>query len=68
MINMLTRWTSDHIFTILVWSWSGLRVELDDQVLVDTEMYNSGDVEEEAGDLGNGVHLHILNRGEFPYK
>jgi hypothetical protein len=39
-----------------------------DQVLVDTEIYNSGDVEEEAGDLGNGVHLHILNRGEFPYK
>ena len=38
------------------------------KVLVDTEMYNNGDVADEGEDLGNGVHLHILNRKEFPYK
>jgi hypothetical protein len=37
-------------------------------VLVDTEMYNNGDVEDTTSGLGNGVHLHVLNRREFPYK
>jgi hypothetical protein len=39
-----------------------------DKVLVDTEMYNNGDVGDDTSGLGNGVHLHIFNRREFPYK
>jgi hypothetical protein len=46
-----------------------LNVKNDDcQVLVDTEMYNNGDVDEDAGDPSSGVQLHVLNRNEFPYK
>ena len=45
-----------------------IRILIPYKVLVDTEMYNNGDVGDEGEDLGNGVHLHILNRKEFPYK